>query len=116
MKTYNGFVFNSAGEEHAATLKFDDPAQQTGKISNGYMDYFGLDFGVNGDCTKSTWTYIFTAKSDAKKRDETKHGPSTLSIEMKSTDGTDNNLLGTVTVKYGGPNLGQTYGIRFTKG
>ncbi|CAI8764196.1 hypothetical protein [Pseudomonas sp. IT-P395] len=54
MKTYNGFVFNSAGEEHAATLKFDDPAQQTGKISNGYMDYYGLDFGVNGDCTKST--------------------------------------------------------------
>lgn len=116
MKIYNGFVFNSTGAETPATLKFDDPTQQTGNINNGSMDYCGLDFVCNGSCTKSTWTYNLTAKSDAKKRDETNHGPSTLRIEMKSTDKTDNNLAGTVTVEYGGPNLGQTYGIRFTKG
>ncbi|SDT58656.1 hypothetical protein [Pseudomonas granadensis] len=115
MKIYKGEVFNSANERHPATLKFDDPAKQTGNIVNGSMDYCGLDFLVNGNCTKSTWTYNLTAKSDAKERDEENHGPSTLGIVMKSTDGTDNNLLGEVTVKFGGPNLGQTFGITFTK-
>jgi hypothetical protein len=116
MKNYNGFVFNAAGEEHAATLRFDDPAQQTGNISNGYMDYCGLDFVVTGTCTKSTWTYKLQAKSDAKNRDELNHGPSTLSIDMKSTDGTDKKLEGTVIVRAGGPYVGQTFGIRFVKG
>ena len=115
MKTYDGFVFNSS-EEHPATLKFDDPAQKTGNISNGYMDYCGLDFVVTGTCTKSTWTYKLQAKSDAKNRDELNHGPSTLNIEMKATDGTDRKLEGKVTVEYGGPYVGQEFGIKFTKG
>ncbi|WP_456020442.1 hypothetical protein [Pseudomonas protegens] len=115
MKTYEGFVSNSAGEKHAATLRFDDPAQQTGNISNGYMDYFGLNFPCTGTGTKSTWTYKIQAKSDAKDRDELNHGPSTLFIDMKSTDGTDKTLEGTVTVKAGGPNVGQSFRIQFTK-
>ncbi|WP_322845101.1 hypothetical protein [Pseudomonas sp. B33.4] len=115
MKTYNGFVFN-ASEEHAATLKFDDLVQQNGNISKGYMDYWGLDFVVTGTYTKPTRAFTLQAKSDAKNRDELNHGPSSLTIAMKSSDGTDSYLEGTVTVKAGGQNAGQTYGIKFTKG
>jgi hypothetical protein len=114
LKTYNGFVFN-ASEQHAATLKFDDLGQQNGNISKGYMDYCGLDFIVTGTYTKPTRSFNLQAKSDATKRDELNHGPSSLSIKMKSSDGTDSYLKGTVKVESGGPNVGQTYGIKFTR-
>jgi hypothetical protein len=43
---------------------------------------------------------------------ETVHSP----ISLKSPDGNDNQLNGTVKVIAGGPNVGKTYNMNFTRG
>ncbi|MHC8374271.1 hypothetical protein ACYZT2_26780 [Pseudomonas sp. MDT1-85] len=112
--TYSGAVFNSS-ERHDATLTFDQPGSLNGNINNGKMQYYGLNFIVTGTYTKPTRSFTLQAKANAEDGDEYGHGDSSLSITLKSSDNNDNKLNGKVTVKAGGPNVGKTYDIEFTK-
>ncbi|WP_277759661.1 hypothetical protein [Pseudomonas sp. A34-9] len=116
MPTYQGTV-SDTGESNCATLTFDEPSQQNGQLSHGKMQYYGLNFTVTGNYTaKNSRTFNLQAKAKASDGDEYGHGDSSLTISLKSTDANDSNLNGTVKVVSGGPNVGKTYNMNFTKG
>lgn len=116
MLTFQGTV-SDTGESNPATLTFDDLSQQGGKLNNGKMKYYGLNFTVTGNYTaKTSRTFNLQAKAKASDGDEYGHGDSSLTITLKSSDGNDNQLGGTVKVLAGGPNVGKTYNMNFTRG
>lgn len=81
------------------------------------MDYYGLHFKVTGSYTaKNSRSFNLQAKAKASDGDEYGHGDSSLTISLKSPDGNDNELNGTVKVNAGGPNVGKTYNMNFTRG
>ncbi|WP_324287510.1 hypothetical protein [Pseudomonas monsensis] len=116
MPTYQGTV-SDTGESNCATLTFDEPSQQNGQLNNGKMQYYGLNFTVTGSYTaKNSRSFNLQAKAKASDGDEYGHGDSSLTISLKSADANDNKLSGTVKVVSGGPNVGKTYNMNFTKG
>lgn len=116
MFTFQGTV-SDTGESNPATLTFDDLSQQGGQLNNGKMNYYGLHFKVTGSYTaKNSRSFNLQAKAKASDGDEYGHGDSSLTISLKSPDGNDNELNGTVKVNAGGPNVGKTYNMNFTRG
>ncbi|MBC3273169.1 hypothetical protein HU765_24835 [Pseudomonas sp. SWRI81] len=116
MLTFQGAV-SDTGESNPATLTFDDLSQQGGQLINGKMIYYGLNFKVTGSYTaKSSRSFNLQAKAKASDGDEYGHGDSSLTISLKSSDGNDNKLDGTVKVLAGGPNVGKTYKMNFERG
>ncbi|WP_065616496.1 hypothetical protein [Pseudomonas moraviensis] len=119
MFNFNGNVseLSGVGETNPATLTFDDLSQQGGQLKNGKMQYYGLNFTVTGSYTaKTSRSFNLQAKAKASDGDERGHGDSSLAISLKSSDGNDNNLDGTVKVLAGGPNVGKTYKMNFARG
>lgn len=116
MPTFQGTV-SDTGESNPATLTFDDLSQQGGQLNNGKMSYYGLNFTVTGSYTaKTSRSFNLQAKARASNGDEYGHGDSSLAITLKSSDGNDNKLDGTVKVLAGGPNVGKTYKMNFSRG
>ncbi|MDI2141555.1 MULTISPECIES: hypothetical protein [unclassified Pseudomonas] len=111
--TYNGRVYD-AGESHNATLRIISSDPQTGNISQATMDYYGLSFTVDGSFTyqnlsdESAVSFNLRAQAGAPEYN-------VLIISMSSPDRSYSNLNGTVRVDRGGPNVGKTYNITFTK-
>lgn len=111
--SYNGRVYD-AGESHNATLTIYSSDPQTGNISQASMAYFGLYFDVAGSFFSQSSAYgsavTFNLQAQA-------GGPefNLLAISMSAPDGSCSNLNGTVRVDRGGPNVGKTYNITFTR-
>ncbi|MGN8139832.1 hypothetical protein ACTJK3_02860 [Pseudomonas sp. 22105] len=111
--TYNRRVYD-AGESHNATLTINSSDPQTGNISQASMAYFGLYFNVAGSFFHQNPSYgsavNFNLQAEA-------GGPefNMLAISMSSHEESCSNLNGTVRVDRGGPNVGKTYNITFTK-
>ncbi|NYH09424.1 hypothetical protein [Pseudomonas moraviensis] len=111
--TYYGRVYD-AGESHNATLRiiYSDP--QTGNISQATMDYYGISFTVKGSfiyqnlSDESAVAFNLQAEAGAPEYN-------VLTISMSSPDRNYSNLNGTVRVDRGGPNVGRTYNITFSK-
>ena len=109
--TYNGCVYD-AGESHNATLSIICSDQQTGSISQAAMSYYGLSFVVDGSfvCQPNGAAVFLNLRAQAGAPEY-----NVLIISMSSPDGSCSNLNGTVRVDRGGPNVGKTYNITFTK-
>ncbi|MFJ2489075.1 hypothetical protein [Pseudomonas sp. NPDC087639] len=111
--TYRGRVYD-AGESHEATLKITSSDPQTGNISQGSMEYYGLSFKVNGSFTYENLTdesaVSFNLRAEAGSPEH-----NVFSISLRSPDRNHSKLDGTVRVDRGGPNVGKTYNITFTK-
>ncbi|MFP0194219.1 hypothetical protein ACKJSM_03445 [Pseudomonas sp. PHC1] len=111
--TYNGRVYD-AGESHNATLTINSSDPYTSTINQASMAYFGLHFNVIGSFFPQSPIYGSAVNLNLQAQ---AGGPefNLLAISMSSTDGGCSNLNGTVRVDRGGPNVGKTYNISFTK-
>lgn len=111
--TYTGRVYD-AGESHDATLIIRQSDPQTGNIQQASMQYYGLNFRVDGSFAYQNLTdespVSFNLRAEAGSPEY-----NVLIISMGSPDRNYSALNGTVYVQRGGPNVGKTYNITFSK-
>ncbi|UVL45812.1 hypothetical protein LOY57_24580 [Pseudomonas moraviensis] len=110
---YNGRVLDSgASNEASLTITASDP--QKGNISQASMQYYGMNWTVTGFFAYANLTdespVSFNLRAEVNSGEHNVH-----TISLRSPDRNYSRLEGTVHVDRGGPNLGKTYNIEFTK-